>query len=192
MVSHEQMMDALDGGFYDNCLPTLTYDDEPPGRCSRTVGEVIQDSAATMSRMNDYTTASCTHGPLFSSTDSEILGNGGRVEEMRTKLEDIKNWTVTKFRNTKQAVRSSRLSEAVFEVNFQVLEHFGISERTIDPVLEQKISVLRQQQRTYAHLLALTQGFTFHVRQTALMQARMTDAMDALTKTEPHAAVSEE
>ena len=70
-----------------------------------------------------------------------------------TKLESIKNWTISTYKCSRQTI----------------FEKLGKSSRTVDSELEAQIESLRETQRKYSNILRLSRALTshfYHVIQT--------------------------
>lgn len=136
-------------------------------------------------------------------------GAGGLdMEQVRSKLDSLKTWSLNTYKCTKQAVRSPacRHPATPFTLILQVFESLGKTERTTDPELDTKIAILREQvgaaklklflscmwlqQRDYYKLLTTARGYTCYLRQGMRMQAEMAKAMQALAASETHTQVA--
>ena len=74
-----------------------------------------------------------------------------------TKLENIKNWTISTYKCSRQSL----------------YEKLGKTSKTVDPELEDQIETLRDTQRKYFNILRLARALSSHFYNMVQTQARL-------------------
>ena len=89
---------------------------------------------------------------------------------MQVKLENIKDWSISTFKCTKQLIS----------------EKLGKSQRTVDIELEAQIEALRDTQRKYLNVLRLARALTSHFQNVVTSQRQLGDAFSELSQKSPN------
>uniref|UniRef100_A0A914C0G2 AH domain-containing protein n=1 Tax=Acrobeloides nanus TaxID=290746 RepID=A0A914C0G2_9BILA len=105
-----------------------------------------------------------------SPTATNILGTNNvcantNLAQMSAKIDELKTWTVSKYKTTKQ----------------NVLEQLGKVERTHDKEIEDKIESLHDMHRRYNELLSSARAFTNYFALQTNMQKTMAEAFYQLS-----------
>ncbi|XP_038207243.1 arfaptin-2 [Zerene cesonia] len=139
--------------------------DTPPLRES-------SDSITSGTEAKFPTSRSMTFPPAYAPPDVSQNGAAGSSTLLRsgsTKLENIKNWSVSTYKCTKQLL----------------YEKLGKSSRTVDTELEAQIEALRETQRKYVHVLRLSGALAAQLAQAAATQRALGEAFADLAQKSP-------
>ncbi|CAG4988749.1 unnamed protein product [Colias eurytheme] len=139
--------------------------DTPPLRES-------SDSITSGTEAKFPTSRSMTFPPAYVPPDVSQNGAAGSSTLLRsgsTKLENIKNWSVSTYKCTKQLL----------------YEKLGKSSRTVDTELEAQIEALRETQRKYVHVLRLSGALAAQLAQAAATQRALGEAFADLAQKSP-------
>jgi len=99
------------------------------------------------------------------TTTGNACTNGNDLEVMRDKLELFKDWTVHKFKTTKQSV----------------YEHLGKIERTVDKDMESQVDALKDLHKRYLEVLAHSREFHSHLHNMTETQKRLAESLYQLS-----------
>ncbi|KAL1138829.1 hypothetical protein AAG570_008891 [Ranatra chinensis] len=109
-----------------------------------------------------------TATPASPSSPSQN-GDSQIVKSQSSKIETIKNWSISTYKCTKQLM----------------FEKLGKTSRTIDTELETQIELLRDTQRKYSNILRLSRALTSHFYHVVQTQHALGEAFSDLAQKSP-------
>ncbi|XP_039288115.1 arfaptin-2 isoform X2 [Nilaparvata lugens] len=95
--------------------------------------------------------------------------NGDLLKPQQSKIETIKNWSISTYKCTKQLM----------------FEKLGKSSRTVDTELESQIEQLRDTQRKYSNILRLSRALASHFYHVVQTQHALGEAFSDLAQKSP-------
>ncbi|KAL7296071.1 hypothetical protein TKK_0010625 [Trichogramma kaykai] len=123
---------------------------------------------ATMNLCATYASGSLETTPCSPMSNGSSGGEHVR-SNAQSKIETIKNWSISTYKCTKQ----------------RVYETFGKTSRTIDSELEQQIELLRDTQKKYCNLLRLARAFASHFGNVVATQSALGEQFAELAQKSP-------
>lgn len=122
------------------------------------LGQGCAPAFKTSASVNDLPTTGTEPVPLTTSKDPSA-----------TKLESIKNWTISTYKCSRQTI----------------YEKLGKSCRTVDTELEAQIETLRETQRKYGNILRLARALTSHFYHVIQTQSALGECFGELAHKSP-------
>lgn len=133
----------------------------------------VHSSATAPSPRSHPTTLALgtTNAPSNRSTPTSPSQNGDPtlMRSQASKMETIKNWSISTYKCTKQLM----------------FEKLGKSSRTVDSELESQIEQLRDIQRKYSNVLRLSRALTSHFYHVVQTQHALGEAFSELAQKSP-------
>jgi len=117
-------------------------------------------------------TASVSSSTATNAKTASILNNAELAKAAVAKMNSLKKWTVTTYKNTKQSV----------------FEQLGKSDKTVDPELDARIDDLRDLHRRYQDVLLQARQFLALFEQTNNMQRNLAESLYQLSVKESEGA----
>ncbi|XP_014204902.1 arfaptin-2 isoform X3 [Copidosoma floridanum] len=166
---HEMLKDAPSLNESDGAVHSGTPPPHVPNN-NRSKDSQLATRPATMNlTVNAYSSPSCEY--TLTTTPSSPVQNGDAqgLRSAQSKIETIKNWSISTYKCTKQ----------------RVYETFGKTSRTIDSELETQIELLRDTQKKYCNLLRLSRALASHFHHVVQTQHALGEAFSELAQKSP-------
>lgn len=109
-----------------------------------------------------------TNAPVSPTSPSQN-GDSHLVKSQASKIETIKNWSISTYKCTKQLM----------------FEKLGKTSRTVDTDLERQIELLRDTQRKYSNILRLSRALASHFYHVVQTQHALGEAFSDLAQKSP-------
>ncbi|XP_011505239.1 PREDICTED: arfaptin-2 [Ceratosolen solmsi marchali] len=161
---HEMLKDAPSLNESDNAVHSGTPPPHMPNNNRAKENQSATRPATMNLSLGMYTSQSLTTTP-----NSPVQNGDAAIRAAQSKIETIKNWSISTYKCTKQ----------------RVYETFGKSSRTIDSELETQIELLRDTQRKYCNLLRLSRALASHFHHVVQTQHSLGEAFSELAQKSP-------